>query len=641
MNTLSVPESVFSKVRNSPLIFLPIVFIGIYALASLSYTLVMEREGFGKNNNHAIVADTQGSMPADVGFETPNLMLNKLPQAVADISVAPSDIYLFNSGSTRDYFASKGENYELILDQWHYYFADRGIKYVELKDENLKSGLKPGILILPSTVVLSVQEKAAIKDFEKRGGSVLATWAAGSRNGNGELPNYEFLHEQFGIRVSGEIAAQDKEKFLVVFGETPVAHSLPAGSRIWLGLENIHEHPLRVTGGENIAGRFMDGVRTPNRAAGNEAVVYTETGSSRRAFLAFSENSWRFEQKNIYTLLDDVFKWLHRSPDTYLASWPYPYRAAQILEMDTEQGFPNATRLAALLDSNGFKGTFYSLTSVARQYPDAVKQLETRHEIAYHGDVHNAFKGESRELQSERLDAMQRELRPLVNDPSKLTGFRPPYELSDQVVESLLFEKGFRHILPNSDTTNSMLPYLSLVSPADFQNGLIVLPRTQRDDMNFMKEKISSPDITREMEEDFDQTMEIAALGVLSVHSQNFEAGSEVTRSTAEFFAYIRSSGNKAWVAPSGAVESWWRERALFKSELTGSLQKMLLNVTIGQINRSAAIVILNPAKGLQPKISAAGSGANLPVLVPLDKYRTAIVFNALPPGNYRYSLSY
>lgn len=656
MNTKSIhkDKGIFAEIRNSPLFFIPVFLIVGYALASLMYILIQENDSRGNSGRQQVVAAAHFAVfnsgaadprqaDATISDASPEWKPDNPYQVISAVKVASANIYLFNSAKTRDYATTGGRKYGLILDQWHYYFHARGIKYIDLQEANLTPDLKPGILVLPSTDVLSSSERTAILAFEKNGGSVLATWAFGSRNAAGEWLGFDFLQDQFGIKVAGEIAAQDQEKFLVVSGETPVAFTLPAGTRIWLGLDKVHEHPLRISGGDNIAGRFMDAVRTPNIGSANGAVAYSEVGSSRRVYFGFSESSWQFEQKNIYTLLDDVLNWLHRRPVANLANWPFPYRAAQIVEMDTEKGFPNAIHFADMLDSNGFQGTFYCLTSVAKLYPDIVKRLEHKHEIAYHGDVHDAFKGQSREIQSNRLETMQQELRLLVSDPSKLRGFRPPYELADQVVESLLHEKGFGHILTNSDNTEAMLPYLSPVSPKEFQKGLIVLPRTQRDDMNFIREGIDSSDMTKAMNGDFDRAREYGALGVLSVHSQNFEADSPVAISLAQFLNHIKSSGNMTWVASSGTIESWWRNRAQFKSNLSGDSKRMLLNITVEKpgLNWKTSLVISNPVKGLQPRIKITKVGMTLPLLVPLDDYQTAIVFSPLKPGHYSYYLSY
>jgi len=621
-----------------------------YTLAIFTYNRILEYDNWSNRDQQKTIDAARIS-----SITTPSQIeptYNDLPpewrsdnplQVVSSIDEDDSLIYFYNSKKTRDYFSSNSDSYDLILNQWYYYFKARGIKFVEIKDTDLSYRLKPGILILPSVLALNSSERNAIHSFEKNGGSVLATWATGTLDGKGKKTGYDFLHEQFNITVSGEISGNDSEKFLVLSGESPLGFDMPTGSRVWLGLDKVRELPLRFSGGNNVAGRFMDVVRTPIATGANEAIVFTELGSSRRVYLGFAETSWRFQQQNVYNLIDNIFLWLHRSPDAYLANWPYPYRAAQIVEMDTEQDFQNSINFSDLLDLNGLPGTFYCLTSVAKKFPDITRHLEQKHEIAFHGDMHDAFRGQPKETQSKRLDTMHQELQALVTNPSKLRGFRPPYELGDQIVESLLYEKKFSYILTNSDGTESMLPYLSSSSPKDFQTGLIVFPRTQRDDMNLIKDGFSTQNMAKAMIDDFDLAHEYGALGVLSVHSQNFKQDSPVAKATSQFLSYIKTSTNKTWVTTSGNIESWWRERALLKAKLTGDPKKLKLSVTIEKpgLFHSASIVISNPVKGLIPTIKPLNVEMTLPSIVALDDYRTAILFSALSPGVYNYYLNY
>ncbi|MCX7192983.1 MAG: polysaccharide deacetylase family protein [Proteobacteria bacterium] len=571
---------------------------------------------------------------AQLAFSSPDIRKELRP------NIGSLPIYLFNSKPTRDYFASVGGNYDLILKPWRDFFQSRGAAYSEIQNGELKPDLKPGVLILPSVVALDPADNSAIQAFEKAGGSIIATWATGARNGNAKWLGYDFLNEQFGIKVSGEITRKNKDKdnFLVIFGETPVAHSLPAGSRIWFDQINIL--PMQITGGANVAGRFLDVANTPGTQA-NEAIVYTETGASRRAYFAFSETLWQFQQNDIYSLLDDTLDWLRRRPSAYLANWPYPYRSAQIVEMDTELGFPNALRLANMLDSNGLQGSFYCLTSIAARHPDILKQLEGKHELAYHGDVHESFKGQSGKIQSQRLDAMRHDIESMVTTPASMTGFRPPYELYDQTTESLLFEKGYGHLLVDSYGSRAMLPYLASASPKDFLKGLIVLPRTHRGDMDFGINGAAETDMSKAMNDDLDQTLEIGSLGVLSLHSENFEAGSAVIKATGALLTHIKQVGNKIWVAPGGKVTAWWRERSLIKFNFTADT--LQLNITIAKpgLSRNASIVISNPVRGAAPRIVATKAGMPSALTVPMDDYSTAVILNTSAPGKYSYNLNY
>ena len=605
-------ESPSGKLRHATALFLPMVLFGGIALAALIFLLIMKGVGW--------------KIGPDRLFATAGL--------------PSSDIYLLDSANTRRYFASVGGNYDLMLNQWRYFFSAKGIGYRDIHDEDLP-GLSPGILILPSSVALSLDERNAVRQFEQGGGSVLATWATGARAGNGEWQGWDFLKDQFGVTVSGEIAKVDNENFLAPFGDTAVSHTLPSGDRIWLG--QLDERPLRITGGGHVAGRFMDAVRTPDSSGANEAVVYNEYGSSRRVYFGFPETSWRFQQPDIYALLLDVLDWLHRKPSAYLAYWPYPARAAQILEMDTEQGFPDAVNFARELDDSGFHGTFYCLTSVATQYPDVVKGLARRHELAYHGDVHDGFKGQAASLQSQRMDNMVRQMRTIMPDTSDINGFRPPLELYDNTTESVLHEKGFRHLLADSNNTSGRLPYLSKAGSTDIADGLVIFPRTQRDDINLLRQGLEGDSMTRAMNLDFDLAVEMAALGVFSVHSQNFAAGSPVAKSMSQYLAHIRTAGEKVWVRPSGEIAKWWRDRSRVSFTLSGDAKRMLLNVTFARpaIPGKVSIVVTNAASGVVPQIQPVKVGVPVPEVKPLDEFRSALVFPSYAPGDYSYYLSF
>lgn len=545
-------------------------------------------------------------------------------------------VYLFNSGPTREFYNAVGGNYDLILQPWRDYFASRGLTYTELQAGNLSPELKPGVLILPSAVALDTADSNAIQRFEQAGGSVLATWATGARNARAKWAGYDFLYTQFGIRVSGKVTRKETDNFLVIFGQTPVSHSLPAGTRIWF--DQINTPPLRISGGSNVAGRFLDVLNTPEFHE-NEAIVYAETGASRRVYFAFSETLWQFGQQEVYTLVDDTLRWLSRQPDPFLATWPYPYRSAQIIEMDTETGFQNATRLANMLESNRLQGTFYCLTSLAAQHPDVLKHIEDNHELALHGDVHEGFKGQPASVQSQRLDAMGLEIAPLVSMPARIRGFRPPYELYDQTTEALLLKKGYGHLLVDSYGSKAMLPYPSATPTKNPQKNLIIIPRVARGDMEFTLKGASESDMFRAMNDDFDMTAEIGAVGVLSVHSENFGVGSPLSQATAAFLNRIRPSGNKAWIAPSGEIESWWRERARITFSYAPQTQRLEINIAKPGLTRKAAIVIPNPTRKSAPHVTASESG--VPAVVTLNDYSTAIILNASAPGTYSYFLNY
>ena len=223
-----------------------------------------------------------------------------------------------------------------------------------------------------------------------------------------------------------------------------LTHALPAGKRIYL--MRASEPFLRVRAA-NVAARFgnyMREVTVPGALLG--AAAFDERAGARRAFFGFAETSWESAQTDIDALVLGTLRWLQRRAIAAKSAWPHPYQSAVLLEMDTEDKFDNSVRFAEQLERYKIRGTFYSVTSEAQKFPEVVKRLGARHEIAYHADVHNGFAKLGRKEQDARLAQMVRQLAKLVPDVSVATGFRAPLEEYDVNTEKAL--RAHRHQAP-------------------------------------------------------------------------------------------------------------------------------------------------------------------------------------------------
>ena len=96
-----------------------------------------------------------------------------------------------------------------------------------------------------------------------------------------------------------------------------------------------------------------------------------------------------------------------------------------------------------------------------------------------------------------------------------------------------------------------------------------------------IKSGLNPQKMTMTMHKDFDQAQELGSFGVLRVHSQSFSPNNPVALSIIEFIDHIKSSQQITWITTGSIIDSWWRERALFKSMITGTTSTMLLNVKI------------------------------------------------------------
>lgn len=549
---------------------------------------------------------------------------------------------LYVSQNTKAYFDGVGANYDLLLNPWRDYFENRSKKVAEISTPTQLKELANGVVILPSAVSLSAEERDAFRAFEARGGAILATWATGSRNASGDWTGWKFL-EEHGATVVGEIPKESEVNHLVINGESPVSFSVAAGQRVYMS--KASESILRIKG-ENAAARLTNWARViSDEFRGESAVIFSESrpDRGRSVVFAYSESAWANHPQPMYPLFDDVIRWLQREPMAIRAAWPQGMLAANVVEMDTEDKFENALGFDSLLKSAEYPTGYYVLTSVAKRFPAVVETIGRGAEIGFHGDVHVGFKDVPESQQAQRLQTMRKDLVGLVKDPSKVIGFRAPTESYDGVTEKLLVGMGIRHHVADPNRSDARLPLFARVEGSTPDTDLIVLPRTQRDDINLYWERLSVEQTTKAMIDDSELVLENGGLGLLSVHSQNFDAGSVLHQALPPYLNYLKQKRFVIWNATAGQVADWWRdrERFLVRSVFTG--KRMSVDVTVIGDNpvRGGTIIISLPQRDILPKVSNTKTTGPTPAVVRLDSYRAAIVFSEALPGNFNYQVTF
>ncbi|WP_194723917.1 polysaccharide deacetylase family protein [Noviherbaspirillum malthae] len=572
-----------------------------------------------------------------LGWQVPRLGMNGL---LPTYEYGATNTVLYASRTTRDYFARAGGNYETLLVPWRSYFSARRAGFKELSTADQLNAQKDGVVILPSAVALDLDERTALAAFRARGGAILATWASGARNGKGDWEGWQFL-ESLGAQMIGEMPATAEAGHLIMNGESPVSHQLPAGFRY--AMAKTAEPLLRIKG-ERIAARFMNWTRISEPERRDEgAIVIAEPGPGvgRAAVFAFSESVWEARPALLYALIDDTLQWLQRDPAFLRAAWPHGKRAAQVIEMDTEEGFPNALVFAQMMKDINYRATFYVLTSVARRYPDVLSALHRDFEIGYHADVHDSFKGQSPTLQQQRMQNMRADMATILPDVATITGFRAPTEGYDGTTELLLQKNGIRHHAADPARSESRLPLIEKSKDIALQDALVVLPRTQRDDINLAQYNVEQ--MAQEMVADFDLTVDNGALGLLSVHTQNYQAEGVLARAMVKLLDRIKQRRDHVWLAPAGDVATWWKERERFRLSVTKSGKRLDMNVSIAGTTplQGATVLVMLPQKGVLPQVHSAKIGLPKPEVLLLDDYRAAIVFEKLAPGDYAYQASF
>jgi peptidoglycan/xylan/chitin deacetylase (PgdA/CDA1 family) len=549
--------------------------------------------------------------------------------ALASTAVhAAAPVVLLRSDTTAAFFLANGGDYERILTPWRSFFARHGIKAREMQASELASLRQPAVLVLASAVALGDAERDAIRARLAAGWSVLGTWALGVRDGKGAWIGFDFIDEVFAAQVASDLGPGTDERFLLPFGETPLTHSLHAGKRIYL--MQTSEPLLRVQA-RNAAARYGNYMREATQpGALLAAAAFDERDGARRAYFGFAETCWDSAQADLDKMLLGALDWLGRKPVVMKSAWPHPHQAAVLLEMDTEDKFENSVRFAQVLERFGHRGTFYSLTSEAVRHPNVVKRLASRHEIAYHAEVHTGFAKLPRKQQDERLQAMIRQMASLLPDVRVATGFRAPLEQYDATTEQALRAQGLRHHAASPAARDDALPGFSSAEPElPPDKALVVLPRTWLDDINlFTSGLLKGASAEKMLLASLQDTVAMRSFGLLSLHTQQFYAGSVMERATPRLLESIAGHKGEVWVAAGEDIARWWREREAVQLVAREENGGLAIQLKVARPVKRFRLVLIAPSADSQPRLQA-----GVARLEKLDAYRWAIVLPDLLAG--------
>jgi peptidoglycan/xylan/chitin deacetylase (PgdA/CDA1 family) len=557
-------------------------------------------------------------------------------------------VYLYTSPITEAFFKANGANYGTFLVRWRDYLRNYP-NFQQVNRRELLAGLKPGVLVLGSAVLLDEQERAAIEKFADGGGNMMVTWGSGARDGKGGWSGFGFLEKLMDVKVRGFLDRQSNEWFLNPFGDGPLTYTVPAGKRIYLG--RTAEAPLRLEAA-HLAGRYFEWGRHPGPNNDTGAIAYTEKAGSRRILLGFSEVSWEFDQENdLLPILDASFAWLRHQVRIYPATWPEGYVAAHLLEMDTEDKFSSAEYFAQDLEKVGMRGSFYCVSSIAKNHKKLINQLLEKHEIGFHGDVHVGFKGKPAAQQEQRISAMQKDMQATLEAGRSLKrpGFRAPTESYDAETERILRQHGFGYHVSQPEQTEARLPFFSRAEDnLSTEQALVVLPRTQNDDLNYTRLKKQPEQIKQQMMRELDYVLEMGALGLLSVHSQSYVTGGWfnetgfMRKAVPAYLQRLQQNKDKIWIATGHEIANWWRARARITHSPSNAADQLQFQVAAPGVAQRSGFFITRPVKNKAlPRIEALQANLPLPKMIAIDEFRLALIFEPLAAGTYSYRVKF
>ena len=547
-------------------------------------------------------------------------------------------VVLYASPTTRSYLATVSGNQEILLKPWRAYLKEHKRQFKEVNEPAAIADHKSAVVIIPSAVSLNDVERKALTEHFENGGSILATGPFGARDGSGNWVGWTLMQKLFGTRVLDEVDPAAEKNFLVMAGNIPITSRFDNGARFWVG--KSPEKALRFEGGKPVA-RFLDWARTPDGKG--PSVVFGERGKGRYVLYGFSENAWDAAPTPMRALSDGSIDWLQRTPQAVVSAWPGGFQAAHMVTMNVDEPVENMANLASALDSLKMRGTFFIVADAAAKSPGAVKSLATGHEIAYHGDGYKGFKDQGKPEQARRVKEMQQRLASALRPDERITGFRAPGESYDANTEQVLQAAGFRYHAVDPNRSDARLPLFAKANKRPPVDDVVVLPRTQRDDIVFLQ--AADPglnDIIGTLKGELGIVLEEGGLGMLSVHSRNFAKDSLMSQAVPAYLLSLAELRQQIWFPTGTEVADWWRKRDNLRVALSSSGKRYELEVSnVGDVNVEGATVLVYHPYPATVTLTATKAWMPEATVRKLDDMRSQVIFASIGKGHFGYTLAF
>lgn len=595
-------------------------------------------KGFFAQRNKVEDAASHGESAKLIGAST-----------LASGSVLPlvPEVLLYASETTRTFLSVGGLDSRTNTRVWEVFLRKYRIPFRLVVSAEQLEKTQPGVLLLPSSVALSDREKQAVAGFRDKGGSVLASWLSGVRDERAAWKGFGFMEDVLNVKVMGNTQPDEDVNFMIVHGDNPIAHSLPAGLRVWM--ERVEElYPLRLAGGQ-AAAHVMDWSRTFVSGKTSSVIAFDERKQasgflSRSVVLGYPERVWlSADPKLMEAIAHNALMWLLRQPDAYLAAWPSPYSSAFVMAIDVIDVFVDAdVSFSKMLEGAGGRASYYLLGDTAAKSAEMLKKVQgIGHDFGYLSDRFEGFRDQPTSIQIKRLDAMRKSVADAGIKMVPDAGFRPPMESYDKITEALVKERAFGHFVSFMDATDTRLPFVMKREGVDgkTESSLVVLPRTQTGPEEWMEE--GDPDEgLRSFLEELSLAEQMAGLSFVRVPNQSLMSSEQLE----VMFASLKRRNQRMWLTTASQVSQWWRERntVSVRMELGAEGPVLVVNQSSTKPVSQPAVVWVNlPAPGSVLRLVGIGTSGNLPKVGLVDVWRAAVFLEGLAPGEYRWQVKF
>ena len=531
---------------------------------------------------------------------------------------------LYASPASRNLLQSTAADQRERISLWRDLLQARHQPYRIVTQPDQLAAIPAGaVIVAPSAYALDDNEQQLLQTRLAQGDSLLATGLPGSLDRAGKPVPPRLAQVLFGSMPKPSTPLPDAE-FLLTVGDSPLTHSLPAGTRLWVGKDEARP-ALPQSGGAYLS----DWSRQPGQQG---MLAYAETGSSRRVLLGWPETAWDAEATEFRSLAELALDWVSGRPQAYLATWPWPYQGAATLGFDATWRFENLPPLARELDRGG------AAASINLLAPDAVRQASmlkklvlTGHDVASLGDRWRPFAGQSAAEQAERVKLANGAFNKVLS-PLTAAGLRTPEGTTDVETEQAVAGQGGPYLV-DAGRVESALPVLSQ------DKRLVLLPNTLALDSG---DGAATPQRWLDsIEAELTRVTAMGGYAYLSMDAAALTPGTPLYAAFARFAAQAKTQHPALWFGSAMQISRWWQEKERLSIDARPDGDDLLVDLKVAgeaPLAYPAAILISPPPGKHEARVEEPVAGVNLARRA--DGEPTLVV-NGLAAGEYRLRLHF
>ena len=529
---------------------------------------------------------------------------------------AQKPFVIYVSPAARQFLSSDSYDLKSRVNRWRDFLIERGLPYkIVTHPSDLERMPAASPLILPSAAVLPEAEQRLIAERLAGGDSLLATWMPGSLDATGAPVPAAFIEKTFGVAARVQPFAD--KGFLVTIGDTPLTHSLPAGTRVWVGKEQKYRTPLLTTPG---AGYLADWSRTPGDSG---LLAATTVGKSRRVLLGWPESVWDAKSAEHAAIASAAIDWIAGKPVAFARTWPAPHKGAVTIGIDALWRFENVLHVAELAAKHGIHASFHFLPGDAKANEVLIRNL-TRYgqSVGGFGDATQPFAGQPEAEQRARVERMLQGFSEALGNDVQVKGLRAPQGATDAATERAA---AILDYLVDAGRIDSAVPI------ATKEGRVVLLSASANFDGTSTPEAIAAGFAAAKA-----RTRLIGGYAFLGVDAAALMRDSPVDTALASFLeANAAGAAGSPWAASADEIAEWWRARSQVKvtHAWTPGENTMAIDVSAVEALRYPIGIALVPPAGFRSVSLVDADGASLQ---PDADGNPSIVLSALPAGTKR-----